>query len=137
MDRGGHGDTVARGGGRVAGLRHAERDKTRFFLPDQHIAPVDGLLRPEEDRVLRVPDAQVSGEDADHDQPGRHTHHAGALRRTVGLPERVAAAPVHHGHVAGQLGRQLGPGLGVRDRRTVDEVQLQGVQHDQLHVRKG
>lgn len=137
MDRGCDRGVVARGGGRVAGLRHAERGETRLLLSDKHLAAVDRMLRSEEDRVLRVPDAQVSGEDADNEQPGRHTDHAGTLRRAMGLSERVAAAPVHNGHVAGQLGRQLGAGLGVRDRRTVDAVQLQGVQRDQRHVRKG
>lgn len=56
MDRSGDGRAVARGSWCVAGLRHAERDQTRLLLPDQHIAAVDGLLRPEKDRVLRVPD---------------------------------------------------------------------------------
>lgn len=55
----------------------------------------------------------------------------------MGLSERMASAPVHHGHVAGQLGRQLGPRPGVRDSRTVDAVQFQSVQRDQRHVRKG
>lgn len=103
MDRSRYCGAMARGGGRVAGLRHAERGETRLFLSDKHIAPVDRLLRPEENRVFRFADAQVPGENANNEQPGRDTHHAGTQRRTVGLPERMAPAPVHHGHVAGQL----------------------------------
>lgn len=104
VDRGRDSGVVARGGGRVVGLRRAQRDQARLLLPDKHLAAVDRLLRSQEDRVLCLAHAQVPGEDADHEQSGRHSLNAGTLRRTMGLSERVAAAPVHHGHVAGQFG---------------------------------
>jgi len=126
--------SVARGGRRLARLRHSQRAEARLLLPLQPRPSPHRLLREGRRGRNHQGRAQVSAEDQRDGQLRRHPGLPGALGRAVGLPQRVAAPPVPHDLRPRQGQRHFRQGAGLRDLRALGQIQLHGIQRDSRHV---